>query len=71
MNVVIADDINEPDEIIAISLTKITPFLTLTSVDGEILVTDDDGEEETAIDIVLYTKYIVKIKKREILLFRV
>ena len=47
MNVVIADDlINEPNEIISISLTKITPFLTLTSVDGEILVTDNDGEQE-------------------------
>ena len=46
VNVVIADDVNEPNETIAISLTKITPFLTLTSVDGEILVIDDDGEEE-------------------------
>ena len=43
------DDVNEPDETTAISLTKITPFLTLTSVDGEVLVIDDDGEEETAI----------------------
>ena len=47
VNVMIADDvINEPNEIIAFFLTKTTPFLTLTSVDGEILVTDNDGEQE-------------------------
>ena len=47
VNVVIVDDlINEPNEIITFSVTKTTPFITLTSVDGEILVTDDDGEEE-------------------------
>ena len=48
MNVVIADDlINEQDETIAISLTKTTPFLTVTTVDGEVLVIDDDSEQHS------------------------
>ena len=50
VNVSITDDlINEPEERFAVSLTlsdDASPYLTLGSAAGDIVITDDDGKDE-------------------------
>ena len=45
VNVDITNDlVNEPEEIFSLSLTKISPFITVSTVTGKVVVTDDDGK---------------------------
>ena len=45
VNVDITNDlVHEPEEIFSLSLTKISPFITLSTVTGKVTVTDNDGK---------------------------
>ena len=45
VNVDITNDlVHEPEEIFSLSLTKISPFITLSNDTGIVVITDDDGK---------------------------
>ena len=64
MNVIITDDlVNEPkEETFSLSLNKLTSFITLSTAAGEVLITDDDGKEFKANDMLVVMNRISKKK---------
>ena len=41
---IVDDTLNEPVETYSISLTRISPFITLSTTTGTIVINDDDGK---------------------------
>ena len=64
VNVSITDDlVNEPkEETFFFSLNKLTSFITLSTTAGEVLITDDDGKEFKANDMLVVMNRISKKK---------